>query len=203
MDFFLFVLAIVVGLQFFKRREQQQRVQLLGRFLSPYQIEQQMERLLDGYLRWLGEDDPIRRDQIYGTLGTVETALAEQFERFATDAKAMPAPLAQVSKLPLWIPFAQPLLPGRLLFDVRQAFAIHARGIDAVVRNEEGRAPKARAYMLSAELLLMQHTCHWFCRGKAVATARLLARHQTPHAQVVASVSAQTRRDYLALIARR
>jgi hypothetical protein len=203
MDFLLFALAIAVGLQFFKRREQQQRVTLLSQFLAPYQLEQQMERLLDGYLRWLGEDDPDRREQIRGTLGTVEESLAQQFDRFAADVKAMPAPMAQVSKLPLWVPFAQPMLSGRLLFDVRQAFAIHARGIEAVVRNDENRAPKDRAYMLSAELLLMQHTCHWYCRGKAVATARLLTRHQAPHAQVVASVSPQTRNDYLGLIARR
>jgi len=202
MDILFLALALFVGLQFFKRREQAQRVALLGRHLAPYQIEQQMERLLDGYLRWLGEDDPVRRDQIRGMLDGVEQSLVGQFERFAADVQAMPAPLAQVSKLPLWLPFAQPLLPGRLLFDVRRAFAIHARGIADVVRNDAGRAPKDQAFMLSAELLLMQHTCHWYCRGLAVASARLLARHRTPHAQVLASVSPGTREACVALTRR-
>ena len=202
MDILFLALALFVGLQFFKRREQAQRVALLGRHLAPYQIEQQMERLLDGYLRWLGEDDPVRRDQIRGMLDGVEQSLVGQFERFAADVQAMPAPLAQVSKLPLWLPFAQPLLPGRLLFDVRRAFAIHASGIEAMVRREDTPDAKAQAYALSAELLLMQHTCHWYCRGRAVASARLLARHKTPHAQVLASVSPRTRADYLALTGR-
>ena len=32
---------------------------------------------------------------------------------------------------------------------------------------------------MSAELFLMQHTCHWYCRSRAVASARMLARHKT------------------------
>ena len=59
---------------------------------------------------------------------------------------------------------------------------------------------KDRAYMMTAELFLMQHTCHWYCKSKTVASARMLARHQTPHEQLVASVSAETRNAYLTLI---
>ena len=66
--------------------------------------------------------------------------------------------------------------------------------------NAQQLGPKAQAYMMSAELLLMQHTCHWFCRSKAVASARLLARHQTSYAQVLDAVSPATRSDYLALV---
>jgi hypothetical protein len=47
---------------------------------------------------------------------------------------------------------------------------------------------------------LMQHTCHWFCRSKAVASARLLARHKTPYAKVLESVAPATRARYQALI---
>lgn len=202
MEFLFVVLALAAGLQYLKRREQRQRVALLGRYLAPYQIEQQMESLLDGYLRWLGEDDPVRREQVRASLSVVEQSLATQFARFCSDIQAMEAPLAQVSKLPLWLPFAQPLLPGRLLFDVRKAFALHGRGIEATVRNAQEHSPKAQAYTLSAELLLMQYTCHWFCRSKAVASARLLARHRTAYAQVLASVSAPTRADYQALVGR-
>ena len=42
-------------------------------------------------------------------------------------------------------------------------------------------APKDRAFAILAEMLLMQHTCHWYCRSKAVASARMLARHQTSY----------------------
>jgi hypothetical protein len=53
---------------------------------------------------------------------------------------------------------------------------------------------------MSAELFLMQHTCHWFCKSKTIATARMLARHKTPYEQLVDSVSPQTRSAYLALV---
>jgi len=52
---------------------------------------------------------------------------------------------------------------------------------------------------MSAELFLMQHTCHWFCRSRAVASARMRARHQTSHAQLIESVSPQTREAYCQL----
>ena len=65
-----------------------------------------------------------------------------------------------------------------------------------------GQQPaRERAFTLSAELFLMQHSCHWFCRSRTIASARLLARHQTPHAQVLASVSPETRNAYAALVA--
>ena len=159
-----------------------------------------MENLTEGYLRWLGEDDATRREQVWSLLVNTEQSLAAQFNRFAADfARDVAAPQAQVSKLPFAIPFAQPLLPGSRLFDARKAFAIHARGIEASAQNAQQLGPKAKAYMMTAELYLMQHTCHWFCRSRAVASARLLARHKTSYAQVLDSVSAQTRRVYLAL----
>lgn len=34
----------------------------------------------------------------------------------------------------------------------------------------------------------MQHTCHWYCRSKTVASARMLARHKTAYVQLLASV---------------
>ena len=96
------------------------------------------------------------------------------------------------------LPFALRLFPGAS-FDMREALAIHARGIARAARNEAALAPRDKAYVMTAELLLMQHSCHWFCKSKTVASARMLARHQTPHAQLLASVSPETRRSYLAL----
>ena len=54
----------------------------------------------------------------------------------------------------------------------------------------------------AAELFLMQHTCHWFCRSKTLTSARMLMRHQTPYTQLLASVSPETRQVYGALIRR-
>jgi len=183
-----------------KTREQQRRIVLLGQQLGKYQIERLMENLMEGYLRWLDENDADRRAQIWGVLASTEQALATQFNSFAADFARIDAPQAQVSKLPFAIPFAQPLLPGYRLFDARSAFAIHARGIEASANNTLKLHPKAKAYMMTAELLLMQHTCHWFCRSKTVASARLLTRHKTPYAQVLESVSPDTRRNYGALV---
>jgi hypothetical protein len=58
------------------------------------------------------------------------------------------------------------------------------------------------AFTMSAELFLMQHTCHWFCKSKTVASARMLALHKTTYAQLVASVAPGTRDAYRALIRR-
>jgi hypothetical protein len=59
------------------------------------------------------------------------------------------------------------------------------------------------AFTMSAELFLMQHTCHWFCKSKTVASARMLARHKTSYEQLVASVAPDTRTAYCALVGRR
>ncbi|MDB5878990.1 MAG: hypothetical protein JWQ41_2404, partial [Variovorax sp.] len=50
------------------------------------------------------------------------------------------------------------------------------------------------------ELFLMQHTCHWFCRSKTVASARMMARHQTSYALLLDSVSPTTRAAYQTLV---
>ena len=62
-----------------------------------------------------------------------------------------------------------------------------------------GRSPRDKAFTMSAELFLMQHTCHWFCKSKTVASARLMARHKTTYEQVLASVAPATRDAYRAL----
>lgn len=200
-ELLLLFAVLAIALQVQKKREQQARVLLLAQFLRPYQIEQQMEALTDGYLRWLGEADADRAQQIRGMLSGTEQSLAGQFERFAADVAKMPAPQAQVSKLALWLPWAQQFLPRYRMFDVRQAFAIHARGIAEVAANTRGLSDKDQARQMTAELLLMQHTCHWFCRSKAVADARLVFRHQTAWQQALDAVSPQTARDYRELLA--
>ena len=199
MEILILVASIAIGAHLLKSREQRQRIVLLASHLGNFQIERLMETLTDGYLRCLGEDDPARREQIWRMLDATEQKLSSEFDRFAAGfARVEPAD-ARVSRLPLAIPFAHTLFPAAT-FDMREALVIHARGIAETMRNEAGRTPKAKAYTMSAELFLMQHTCHWFCKSKTVASARMLARHKTSYEQLLEAVSPATRRAYGALI---
>jgi hypothetical protein len=199
MDIFLLATLIATGVFVLNAKQQRQRVVLLASYLGNYQIEKLMENLTEGYLRALGESDPERREQVWSLLRTTELQLSEQFTRFTADFTRVDAALARVSTLPLALPYADRWLPSAS-FDMRQALAIHAQGIERAVRNESGLSLRDKAYTLSAELFLMQHTCHWFCKSRAIASARLMARHQTPHAQVLASVTPATRAAYSALL---
>ena len=107
----------------------------------------------------------------------------------------------RVSRLALAIPWADRLLPDST-FDLRQALRIHANGIEQAAQNSRHLTQKNKAFTLSAELFLMQRTCHWFCRSKTVASARMLMRHKTPYAQLLESVSPETRQAYGALVGR-
>lgn len=198
MDPFLLVVFAATSAWLLNGQQQRRRIVLLGQHLAPYQIERLMQSLTQGYLRAMGEQDPERRQQVLNLLASSEAQLSEQFERFAADFRRVPAPLARASRLALGLPFATQLLPAAT-FDMREAIDVHARGIARVARNDAGLSPRDKAFTMTAELLLMQHTCHWFCKSKTVASARTLARHQTPHAQLVAAVSPETRAAYLAL----
>ena len=198
MDFFLLLALGATGAYVLNHQQQRQRIALLARHLHPYQIERLMEQLTQGYLRAMGEQGDERRQQVLSLLAESETQLVEQFERFVDDFRRVPTALARVSRLPLGLPFATQLLPATT-FDIRELLTIHAAGMGRALRNEGNLAARERAFTMTAELLLMQHSCHWFCKSKTVASARMLARHQTPHAQLLASVSPETRRSYLAL----
>jgi hypothetical protein len=199
MDILLPLLLMAVGFQFVKAQAQRQRIALLGGYLSQYRIEKLMENLTQGYLRALGEEDTERRAQIWSMLGTAETELSEQFKRFAADFSKVWGDKARVSTLPIAIPYADKLFP-QASFDLRQALAIHAQGIAAAAENRRNLSLRDKAYTMSAELFLMQHSCHWFCRSKAVASARVLSRHKTPYAQLIASVAPATRQTYCDLV---
>lgn len=196
MEFFLVVLAApVLAFQFLKAQEQRRRIYLLGGYLSQYQIEKLMENVTEGYLRALGEDDAGRREQIWSLLATAEQELASQFRRFSEDFSRVWNEQTQVSTLRVAFPYADKLFP-RQTFDMRHLLAIHAEGITAAAQNERQLPLRDKAYTMTAELLLMQHSCHWFCRSRSVASARMLARHQTSHAQLIESVAPATREAY-------
>jgi hypothetical protein len=198
MDFFLLLTLAFTGLYLANQKQQRQRIALLAQHLRPYQIEQLMESLTQGYLRAMGEADAERRQQVLDMLCISERQLAEQFERLAGDFARLPEAQTRVSRLPMGLPFALQLFPAAS-FDMRQLLRLHADGIARTARNDAGLPPRDKAYRMTAEILLMQHSCHWFCKSLAVASARVLARHQTSHAQLVSAVSPQTRSAYLAL----
>ncbi|WP_027995849.1 hypothetical protein [Simplicispira psychrophila] len=199
MDILFLTMLLAMGAHLLKVRYQAGRMALLGRYLAQFQIEKLMETLTQGYLRALGEADEERRGQIWSLLSTAEVSLYEQFKRFATDLARLTPLETRVSKLPIAIAYADQLFP-RSTFDLRAAMQIHAQGIEAVARNDTGRSPRDKAFTLTAELFLMQHTCHWFCKSRTIASARLLGRHQTSYEQVLAAVSPATRKAYQQLL---
>ncbi len=196
----LFVLALALGgLWFLNLREQHQRIRLLAGVLGQFQVEKLMETVADGYLRALGENDADRRSQVWNMLGQAETTLCAQVQSFVEAFDKVDAAAARFSTLPIGLPFAAQLFASSCA-DLRALLHIHAQGIADVVTNAAGLSQRDKAYMLTAELLLLQHSCQWYCRSKAVAGARMMARHQTPHAQLLASVSAPTRKAYRQLL---
>lgn len=197
----LLVLLLVLALvgYYFQARDERRRVNLLASYLGHYEIEKLMATLTEGYMRALGESSLERQAQIWSMLETAETALSAQFSRFVAELSRLDATQARVSKLPVSIFYTAHLFP-KATFDLRKALNTHAQGIANAVANPQQHGPKEKAFTLLAEMFLMQHTCHWFCKSKTIATARMLARHKTPHEQLVDSVSPQTRSAYLALV---
>ena len=200
MDLTIGLLLIALGAYLLKVSEQRKRIALLGRHLQQHQIEKLMLDLTLGYERALGETLPERQAQVWQVLTTTEAALSAQFQRFVADFALVDAAQTRVSRIAVALPFAVKLFPAAT-FDVRMALAIHAQGLRLAAQPSPTQSDKSRAFTYSAELFLLQHTCHWFCRSKNVASARLLGRHHSSYAQVLACVSPQTRQAYLALLA--
>jgi hypothetical protein len=194
----LIFLGFSGGFWVLRTREQRQRIALLSRHLAQFDIEKLMETLLLGYMRALGEENPERQAQVWEHLRQHEERLSDQFQQFSKSFGGVWADDALISTLPISFPRSTKIWP-RATFDARAAFAIHAQGISDATLQSDDLTAKERAFRLSAEMLLMQHTCHWFCRSKTVASARLLARHQTHYQQALDAVSLSTRQKYLAL----
>ena len=187
-----------MGFYWLNRREQRVRIALLGGYLGKYRIEKLMENLMQGYLRALGETEPERQASIWRMLESAETDLCQQFNAFVLEFAKVDASQTRVSRLAIAVPFATRWVSRT--FDLRKVLSIHAHALTQAASNSQQQAHKAKAFTLMAELMLMQHTCHWFCRSKTMASARLLARHKTPYAQVLASVAPQTRQAYAAVV---
>ena len=194
---FFAVLAFV--LQMRNSWEQRKRLLHLGHYLRNFEIEKLMESLTEGYLRALGEDDAERRTQIWNMLEQTEQNLNGQFQKFVEAFAQADVQASRGSTLALGLPFALVFAPGAT-FDMRQLLKVHAQGIEATLNNTEGLSNRDKAFRLSAELFLMQHSCHWFCKSKLVASARMLSRHKTQYPQLLSAVRPQTREAYSRLM---
>lgn len=194
------LMALATVAYFINARDQKRRIALLQSYLGQQNIEKLMEDLTQGYMRALGETDLERQGQIWQLLATAEQTLATQFKLLAKAFAPVDEAQALVSKLPFSIPFANQLFPATT-FDLRKLLSIHAHGIANAADNVLGQSPKNKAFTMTSELFLMQHTCHWFCRSKTVASARLLARHKTSYDQLLAAVAPATGKAYGALTA--
>lgn len=192
----LLMLAGLV-LHWLNGHSRRQRTALLASHLQPFQIERLMQQLTEGYLRALGETDPQRQAQVWQLQEPAEQQLARQFLDFARSFAQVPAPQARSLKLAL--PGIDKVLP-QATFDTRRVLQIHAEGIDRAVANAASLSPKDKAFVVMAEMFLMQHSCHWFCRSKTIASARMLAQHQTHYEQALEAASSATRQAYLAAI---
>ena len=194
-----FLIAFLLGLGYFtlKGRSERARIALLGSHLRRYQIEKLMEQLNHGYLRALGEPEAERRAPMWAALGEAEAQLAQQMSDFAADMSRLPPEQTRLCRFSL--PMIERWLPQSTL-DLRAVLRVHADAMQAAVANHGQRSAKVRAHTLLAELMLFQHTCHWFCKSRTVASIRLLARHRTAYEQVLDAIAPATRHAYLALV---
>jgi len=192
---FVLLLAAFVAWQLLRARYQRERIAFLAQNLAGLQLERHMETLTQGYARAIKESDENRQLQVLQTFAPSERAAAAQVQTLAdTMQKASPQATA-MPPFSFCVPYAERFLPVRMR-DFRQLLQIHAAGLRHVVANEKQWDPKTRAFHLSAELYLFQHSCHWYCKSRLVADARLQARHQLTHRKVVESVSEVTRAAY-------
>ena len=194
----VFFAFLAFSLQMRNSLEQRRRVLLLGHFLRRYQIETLMQNLVDGYLRALGERDTERRAAIWTVLDHTESQRMGQVQHLLGDMGEADPRQWQASTLGLGLPLATHWAPAST-FDLRKLLRVHADGMAAVMTNLDGLSQRDRAYRLCAELLLLQHSCHWYCKSRWVASARMLARHQTHYAQLLEAVSPATRASYARL----
>lgn len=197
MEFISLLFVLALGIHWLNLQGQRKRTALLAEQLRPFQIEKNMAQLTGAYMRALGESDPERQQHILQLQGDAEQQLASEFQNLAREFAKLPAPVTRGFKLAL--PYIDQLSP-KATFDMRRLLEVHAQGIERTVRNPQGLAPKERSFRMMGEMFLMQHSCHWFCRAKTIASARMVAQHQTRYEQALDAVSPETRQAYLAVV---
>jgi hypothetical protein len=198
MDALLLIFPLVLLVLFVQRSDQQRRIALLARHLGAFRIEPQMQQLTEGYLRALGTGDTAQAAPVWASLAATETALQTELAQLAASLAPVWGEQVRVSRWPVDVPLATRFFP-RIGFDFRALVALHAEGVARALRNDEELDRRDRAFRTTAELLLFQHSCHWFCRSRQRASARLLAQHRTGYTQVLDAVSPATRKAYESL----
>jgi len=193
---FIFLLTLFVVWQLLRSRYQRERITFLGQRLAGLQLERHMETLTTGYARAIHEQDESRQLQILETFAPAERAAAAQIQTLADAMQKADAQETAMGPFSFCLPYAERFVPVRMR-DFRELLQIHANGLRHAADNDSQWDPKTRAFHLSAELYLFQHSCHWFCKSRVVADARLQVRHQLTHQKVVDSVSEPTRLRYL------
>jgi len=199
MDLILVLFPVALVLLAVRQAEVRQRVALLSEHLRPLRVERHMEQLTEGYLRALDESDPTRAQVLWHELTATEDALQNELRQLAEALQGVWGERLRVSRWPMGLPHATRFFP-QASFDFRALVALHAQGVADALGNADGLPPRERAFRATAELLLFQHSCHWFCRSQNVASARLLARHRTHYGQVLEAVSPATRTAYERLV---
>lgn len=196
MDIAFTLLMVAAVWQILRVRYQRAHIALLGSHLANLQIERHMETLTQGYTRAIHEESESRQLQVLETYAQTERIVASQVQALANSMQKESRNATRICTLSFCLPYAERFLPSATR-DFRQLLRIHAAGLRHVVDNVEQWDPKSRAYHLSAELYLLQHSCHWFCKSRSIADARLMLRHQVQHQKVLDSVSSVTRDAYL------
>ena len=196
MEFFSLILLLAAGIHWLNTQGQRKRTALLADHLRPYQIEKHMEQLTSAYMRALGEKDPERQQQILQLQESAEQQLASEFQNLSRAFAKLPAPITRGFKLAL--PFIDQLSP-KASFDMRRMLEVHAQGLSHTVANAQGLGLKERAFQMMGEMFLMQHSCHWFCKSKTIASARMVALHNTRYEQALNAASRETQNAYLAV----
>ena len=195
MDFFLSLLLCAIVWRILCLRYQRSHIALLASHLSHLQLEQHMETLTQGYQRAIKEESEPRQLQVFDMLGQTERSVASQVQSLATSMQKESDTSTAMGILAICIPYIERFLPV-FSRDFRSLLSIHAAGLRHVVDNEQNWSVKDRAFHLSAELYLFQHSCHWYCKSRSIADARLMLRHQVDHKKVLDSVTDRTRSAY-------
>lgn len=201
MDFLTWIVVCSVAVYVLQGIEHRRRVRLLGAHLAPTQVEKLMGGLIEGYMRALDEKDVERSKQVWAILDNNEKTLADQLQRLASTFSEENAQDTRVSTLPLALPYFDRLMPAHT-FDMREALKLHAKAVrDACAPDDIDLETRKRlAFTMTAELLLLQHTCHWFCKTRTIASMRLMARQKTTYEQVLKSVAPATLTAYQRLM---
>jgi hypothetical protein len=193
MEFLSLLFLLATGIHWLNTQGQRQRTALLAEQLRPYQIEKHMEQLTSAYMRALGESDAERQQQIIQLQEQAEQQLAHEFHSLVREFAKLSAPPTRGFKLA--IPYIDQVSP-KFTFDMRRLLEVHAQGIERTVSNLHGLSAKDRSFQMMGEMFLMQHSCHWFCKSKSIASARMLAQHQTRYEQALDAVAPETRQAY-------